>query len=75
MKTSEGAHDKYMFFDIICFICAVWLFGFIIPGITRNQPSVLKIIIWTVIIIVTIGVVILRYIIAKKDYEKDGQKD
>jgi flagellar motor component MotA len=64
-----------MFFDILYFIGLVFVVGFIVPGITRYQPSFLKILIWATAIIVAVGVAILRFFIAKKDYEKDTKTD
>ena len=75
MKIYKDCHDKYMFFDIIFILGIIFVVGFIIPGIVRNQSSFTRIIIWIIVVIITVGVTILRAYIAKRDYDRDKKKD
>jgi uncharacterized membrane protein len=76
MKISgDKAHGKYMFFSILYVIGIVFLLVFLIPNVTRNQPSLMKIIIWVLAIVAIIAITILRIYIYKRDHKKDKQKN
>jgi|GEM_PF-6786544 len=76
MKISgDEAHDKYMFFSILYVIGIALVLGILIPNVTHNQSSSMKIITWVLAIIVVIAITILRVYIYKRDHKKNIQKN
>ena len=63
----SATDDKYMFFSILYIVGIVFIFAIIIPNVTRNLPSLMKILTWILGIIIMLAIAILSIIFIERN--------